>query len=179
MITQYIEPDFQIMILGCGNSNMTEDMYNDGYTKLTNVDFSNTVIKQQTEKYKEKIPSLAFKSMDAKALSYGNASFDAIIDKACFDAILCGKDAKENSETFLNEIHRVLNANGVYVCVTFGHPESRLPHFSKKEYEWTVFTQKVPKPAISKDVVVAAKESDDNDNYHFVYIMRKRPAIKD
>lgn len=117
--------------------------------------------------------------MDAKALQYGSGSFDAIIDKACFDAVLCGKDAKESSETFLNEIHRVLNANGVYVCVTFGHPESRLPYFSKKEFEWTVFTQKVPKPAISKDSVVAAKEADDNNNYHFVYIMRKRPQIKD
>ena len=118
--------------------------------------------------------------MDAKKLDYGDGSFDSIIDKACFDAILCGKDAKKDSETFLNEIHRVLNANGVYVCVTFGNPDSRLAYFTKKDYLWTITTHKVPKPAISKDTFAGStKEADDNDNYHFVYIMRKRPAIKD
>ena len=167
------------MILGCGNSNLSEEMYNDGYQKITNVDFASTVLKQQTEKYKSTIPAMKWTQMDAKALQFGNASFDCIIDKACFDAVLCGKESKENSEKFLFEVHRVLNENGVYICITFGHPENRLPYFSKKEYEWTVFTQKAEKPSISKDPVPAAKEHDDNNNYHFVYIMRKTPVIKD
>ena len=31
IITQYVAPSFQILMLGCGNSRMTEDMFEDGY----------------------------------------------------------------------------------------------------------------------------------------------------
>jgi len=48
-------------MLGCGNSKMSEDMFEDGYQQITNVDISFTVIKQMTEYYKEKIPQMTFK----------------------------------------------------------------------------------------------------------------------
>ena len=60
--------------------------------------------------------------------------FDAVIDKACFDAMLCGENTGPNSEAMLNEIHRVLSPNGVYICITY---------VGKKDYNWIVFTQKV------------------------------------
>ena len=31
MITQYIQPSNQILMLGCGNSKMSEEMFEDGY----------------------------------------------------------------------------------------------------------------------------------------------------
>ena len=31
MITQYIQPNFQILMLGCGNSKFSEEMFEDGY----------------------------------------------------------------------------------------------------------------------------------------------------
>ncbi len=61
MITQHIKPEFQILMLGCGNSKMSEDMFEDGYSNITNVDISFTVIKQMQEYYKEKIPQMNFK----------------------------------------------------------------------------------------------------------------------
>ena len=61
MITQYIKPEFTILMLGCGNSKMSEDMFEDGYQNITNVDISFTVIKQMQEYYKEKIPQMNFK----------------------------------------------------------------------------------------------------------------------
>ena len=75
----------------------------------------------------------------------------------------------------LNEIHRILSPNGVYICITYGVPENRLGYFNKKDYDWTVFTQKVAKPTISTSTVISAGEKDDNKNFHFVYIMRKTP----
>lgn len=154
IITQYIQPSFQILVLGCGNSKLSEDMFEDGYQHINNVDISFTVIKQMQEYYKEKIPQLAFKQMDARSLQYQDGTFDAIIDKACFDAILCGDNSGPNSEATLNEIHRVLSPNGVYICITYGVPENRLQYFTKKDYEWSVFTQKVAKPTISTSTVI-------------------------
>ena len=113
--------------------------------------------------------------MDARSLQYEDGSFDAVIDKACFDSILCGDGCGPNSEAYLNEIHRVLSPNGVYICITYGVPDNRLGHFNKKEYDWTVFTQKAAKPTISTSTVISAAEKDDNKNFHFVYIMRKAP----
>ena len=116
---------------------------------------------------------MTFKQMDARSLQFQDGSMDAVIDKACFDAILCGDNSGPNGDAFLNEVHRVLSPNGVYISVTYGVPENRLPYFSKKDFDWTVFTQKVAKPTISTSVVVAEGEKDDNKNFHFIYIMRK------
>ena len=46
--------------------------------------------------------------MDVKSLQYEDNSLDIVIDKACFDSILCGENAVEGAETMLREISRVL-----------------------------------------------------------------------
>ena len=43
-ITQHIAPDSDILILGCGNSKLGAEMYEDGFTRIKNVDWSPTVI---------------------------------------------------------------------------------------------------------------------------------------
>lgn len=43
-----------ILIVGCGNSPLSEELYDLGYHKITNIDFSDVVIKQMTEKNKIK-----------------------------------------------------------------------------------------------------------------------------
>ncbi|KAJ1306670.1 hypothetical protein OPQ81_007665 [Rhizoctonia solani] len=36
--------DVRILMLGCGNSTLSEDMYQDGYRNIVNIDFSSVVI---------------------------------------------------------------------------------------------------------------------------------------
>ena len=124
--------------------------------------------------YKEKIEQLKFKQADVKKLDqeFQQGTFDAVIDKACFDAILCGDNSGPNSEAMLDQIYKVLSPNGVYICVTYGVPDSRLVYFNKKD--WTVTTQKVAKQTISTSNVISAGEKDDLKNFHFIYIMRKQ-----
>lgn len=45
-----LKPDMNVLNVGCGNSNMSLDMYDDGYQSITNCDFSAEVIAQM--KYK-------------------------------------------------------------------------------------------------------------------------------
>ncbi len=71
-----------------------------------------------------------------------------IIDKACFDAVLCGDNTGPNSEAFLNEVHRVLNPNGIYINISYGIPEQRVSYWTKKEHDWKYHTHKVAKPYI-------------------------------
>lgn len=107
-------------------------------------------------------------------MSFEDGTFDAVIDKGTFDSILCGDGSGPNAEQALNEIHRVLSPNGVYICVSYGVKESRMSYFHRKEYDWTVLHHMVAKPTISTSQVVSA-ESKDEKNFHWVYVMKKTP----
>lgn len=47
-IPQYIRKDDNILMVGAGNSRLTEDMFDDGYTTITNIDISKVVVDQMT-----------------------------------------------------------------------------------------------------------------------------------
>jgi ubiquinone/menaquinone biosynthesis C-methylase UbiE len=151
-------------------------MFDEGYQHITNVDISFTVIKQMQDIYREKYPTLTYKQMDVRQMnpSIADETFDAVIDKGTFDSILCGDGSGPNAEQMLNEIHRVLSPNGVYICISYGVKETRMPYFHKKEYDWTVLHHMVAKPTISTSTVVSA-ESKDEKNFHWVYVMKKQP----
>lgn len=38
--------DIRILVLGCGNAEFSEDIYDDGYKNIVNVDISSVVIRQ-------------------------------------------------------------------------------------------------------------------------------------
>ena len=149
-------------------------MFDEGYQHITNVDISFTVIKQMQDLYREKYPTLTYKQMDVRQMSFEDGMFDAVIDKGTFDSILCGDGSGPNAEQMLNEIHRVLSPNGVYICISYGVKETRMAYFHKKEYDWTVLHHMVAKPTISTSTVVSA-ESKDEKNFHWVYVMKKQP----
>ena len=56
IIRRYASEEEAILNLGCGNSRMTEDMVEDGYERITSVDFSRICIDQMQEKYAGVLP---------------------------------------------------------------------------------------------------------------------------
>ena len=153
-------------------------MYEDGYQHITNIDISFTVVKQMQELYKEKIPNLPFKQMDARSLQYEDGTFDAVVDKGTFDSILCGDGSGPNAEQMLNEIYRVLSPNGVYICISYGLPDQRLGYLKKQEFDWHVSTHKIAKPTISTSAIVSTEDKNEK-NFHYLYIARKQVGSKD
>ena len=51
-------------MVGCGNSRLSEDMYDVGYHNITNIDISDTVIRQMTERNAKKREEMTFEKMD-------------------------------------------------------------------------------------------------------------------
>lgn len=49
-------------------SGVSEEMFDDGFQNITNIDISFTVIKQMQELYKEKYPTLQYKQGDVRQL---------------------------------------------------------------------------------------------------------------
>ena len=58
-ISQYVRKDDNILMVGCGNSRLSEDMFDDGFTTLTNIDVSRVVIDQMAARYRYTVYSVA------------------------------------------------------------------------------------------------------------------------
>jgi len=53
IITDYCKMDSRILNIGCGNSNLSFDMYKHGYKNIVNMDWSDVAIRYMKEKYKD------------------------------------------------------------------------------------------------------------------------------
>lgn len=76
--------------------------------------------------------------MDALELDFPDASFDAVIDKALMDAVLCGENSTANVAKMLSNVSRALKTGGVYFVVSHGIPENRLTYLENEAYSWRV-----------------------------------------
>lgn len=52
IITTHVDKGHRILNVGSGNSRLSEEMFEEGYTQITNIDISNVCIKAMKDKYK-------------------------------------------------------------------------------------------------------------------------------
>ncbi|XP_037469645.1 EEF1A lysine methyltransferase 4-like isoform X3 [Triticum dicoccoides] len=105
----------QVLMLGCGNSLLSEDMVKDGYQNIVNIDISSVVIEQMKEKHTD-IAQLTYMQLDVRDMSFfGDGSFDCIIDKGTLDAMMCGDDAPHGAYKMLAEVARLMRPGGIYI----------------------------------------------------------------
>jgi SAM-dependent methyltransferase len=117
--------DSKVMIAGCGTSFFMEDMVADGYTDLLGVDISRVaieIVKTRCKDTKE-IKFLQGTMLDTDQPEH---TFYAVIDKACFDSIICAGVGTMSIRQYLFEIDRLLTPDGVFIVVSHGNPEQRL-----------------------------------------------------
>ena len=158
----------RILIIGCGNSRLSEELYNDGYKQITNIDFSEVCINQMQERYSD-YDGMKYYCMNICNLSFDNAAFDVVIDKGTLDSVLCGDGATEGIHKALKEVSRIMNYNGVFVCISYGVPEYRLPYFENSDERWSIEIQKIRKPMIDEPTNIQ-NQDDLEEQYHHVYI---------
>lgn len=88
IITTHIDKANRVLNVGAGNSRLSEEMFEEGYSNITNIDISNVCVKAMKEKYKEKGDNFKYLLMDVKAMDFPETSFDAVVDKATLDSVL-------------------------------------------------------------------------------------------
>ena len=128
-----------ILHVGIGNSEFSEKMYDDGYKKQYNIDYSRNVIHYMKQRNKRLRSSMIFETMNVLDLDYEDNQFDVIFDKAVFDCVLCGIDADTKANIFMNEIYRVLKPKGYFFLVSNSNPESRLKYLQKSNLKYDIF----------------------------------------
>lgn len=138
----------RVLILGCGNSSFGQDMINDGWTgDIVNVDYSSVVIDQMIKKHdtidegEEKQATMRYVCADiTHGLPFDDGSFDLIICKGTFDAILCSNGSVSSIKRLVAECDRVLaHGHGCLIVVTHGNPDNRvvfLEHENDPTYYW-------------------------------------------
>ena len=109
LIQKHVRWSDRILMLGCGNSRLSEDMYNDGYRNILNIDFSPVVIENMKRKC-QGLVDMQWIVMDITKMAFAPSSFDVVIEKATLDALLVGeKDPWKPSEEARNTMDCVLS----------------------------------------------------------------------
>jgi len=80
-----------ILMVGCGNSTFSADLYDAGYEHITNLDYSGVVIHRMRCLHSTARPSMTWLEGDMTKLSASfppGFTFDVVIDKAALDALM-------------------------------------------------------------------------------------------
>jgi len=152
----------RILMLGCGNSKLSEEMWDDGYNNIVNIDYSSVVIEQMRQRHKPVRPEMEWHEMDVRSLSFNADTFDVALDKGTMDAMMTSKgDVWDLPEAVVNdctkevdEALRVLSRTGIFIYLTFGQP-----HFRRRF---------LTKPGTTLEI----RELGDMFHY-YLYILRK------
>ncbi|CAJ0584787.1 unnamed protein product, partial [Mesorhabditis spiculigera] len=117
---KYIRPSDQILQIGCGNSALASQLYDNGYQHIHSIDTDSRVIRDQ--KLRNRVRTgLVFEEGDATALKHADESFNVVVDKGTLDALLPPDPSDVNKSVvshMFSEVARVLAANGRYIIIT-------------------------------------------------------------
>ncbi|XP_006887490.1 PREDICTED: methyltransferase-like protein 13 isoform X2 [Elephantulus edwardii] len=110
VLHKYIKPREKVLVIGCGNSELSEQLYDVGYQDIVNIDISEVVIKQMKEHNASKRPRMSFLKMDMMQMEFPDASFQVVLDKGTLDAVLTDEEEKtlQQVDRMLAEVGRVL-----------------------------------------------------------------------
>ncbi|KAF9480549.1 S-adenosyl-L-methionine-dependent methyltransferase [Pholiota conissans] len=156
----------KILMLGCGNSKLSEDMWEDGYQDIVNTDYSGVLVEQMKEKHSETRPELKWHEMDVRDLKFEAETFDVAIDKGTMDAMMTAKgdvwdppqQVIDDCTKEVEETLRVLGKGGVFIYLTFGQPHFRRRYLQKE------------------GTTLEIKQLGEAFHY-YLYILRKNPQV--
>ncbi|ORY83641.1 S-adenosyl-L-methionine-dependent methyltransferase, partial [Protomyces lactucae-debilis] len=130
VLTPHLTATSKILVLGCGTSTLSEELWRSGYKHVTSVDFSPRCIELMQQRHADK-PEMLWDVGDVRSLeAYPDAFFDVVIDKGVMDAMLDGcslwdppEDVKANCFQEIEASARVLRQGGKFIMISFrpGH----------------------------------------------------------
>ncbi|CAK9030248.1 eEF1A lysine and N-terminal methyltransferase (eEF1A-KNMT) (Methyltransferase-like protein 13) [Includes: eEF1A lysine methyltransferase [Durusdinium trenchii] len=116
-------PGPRILDLGCGDADFMSEAYDDGYQDITGVDIVEEVLETMRQKNATQRPNMKYVLADACDLTstLEAKDFDVVFDKSTLDALKCR--GPEATGRMSSEVHRILQDDGVYLCVSLNPPE--------------------------------------------------------
>ena len=104
----------QLLVPGCGNSRLSEHLYDAGHTAITNIDFSKVVISDMLRRNVRDRPLMRWRIMDMTAMQFEDESFGAVIDIGGLDALMEPELGPKLENQYLSEVYTFL-----YVVISY------------------------------------------------------------
>mmetsp|Transcript_19019 Transcript_19019/g.35675 ORF Transcript_19019/g.35675 Transcript_19019/m.35675 type:complete len:257 (+) Transcript_19019:62-832(+) len=197
-VSQWLTPESNVLVLGCGTSLIAEQMLGEGFaSKITCVDQCEELVDVLREKYKDK-EALEFKQEDAGRLPKElQGKFDLVLDKAVLDTVLCGRQGWAAGESIVKSAMAALKNEGRYVCVSHAHPAQRLPLLSScdsQDVKFEVSCHPVQRPLDpppdpkakgakaakgAPDLSSLQASADQKDNMYQVYCCQRKGVAQE
>uniref|UniRef100_H2YI45 eEF1A lysine and N-terminal methyltransferase n=1 Tax=Ciona savignyi TaxID=51511 RepID=H2YI45_CIOSA len=117
ILHRYMKEKDDILVIGCGNSDLSSQIYSAGFKKLTNIDISKTVIKQMTNRHADK-QEMKWMEMDVTKMGFDDGHYSVVLDKGTLDAMMSDDSCDVTIDSMFAEIDRVLRTGGRYICIT-------------------------------------------------------------
>jgi SAM-dependent methyltransferase len=108
---EFVKKDASILDVGCGYGRVLHELDENGYTKLTGIDFSEKMIQRGKQLY----PDLNLMPGVGEALPFPEASFDAVI----LFAVITGNYRSEDQIRLIQNIGEVLKPGGIIIVNDF------------------------------------------------------------
>ncbi|KAF4352702.1 hypothetical protein G4B88_009776 [Cannabis sativa] len=190
-VRNYFPTSSRVLMVGCGNAVMSEDMVKDGYEDIMNIDISSVAIEMMKRKHVN-TPQLKYMQMDVRDMSvFPDESFDGVLDKGLNILITfgfihriaiiftnffvsCGTDAPVSTSQMLGEVSRLLKPGGIYML--YDRLLNRLlsrPGFKKRDGDSSTIRPSLePIPTTENGLLPTDFVLEDPDS-HFIYICKK------
>lgn len=134
--------DATILVVGCGNSPFSSELFARGYRKLVNVDNCESIITAQRARY----PMLDWRVADVQNLDGFDAeSVDVVLDKGLLDNLYCYVDASDAVQRFVAEASRVLKPAGRLVALSCHDADATTKALGASD-AWTLGVRELPNP---------------------------------
>ena len=153
VMTQYVQDlsKAKLLTVGCGISKLPEDLYNDGFRNIVNIDISEDCVTKMRSHFNEKMPkTFLFLKMDATDMDFTDGVFTHVLDKGLLDSIMSGYRSTENVRKYLSEVFRVLDKNGKYFCLSYRPPDDRMQFI--QSFGWEVSVHKIYRPVYQTEL---------------------------
>ncbi|XP_059306195.1 uncharacterized protein LOC132057556 isoform X1 [Lycium ferocissimum] len=156
--------ELQILVPGCGNSKLSEYVYDEGFCNITNVDFSKVVISDMLRRNIRDRPVMKWRVMDMTNMQFANESFGVILDKGGLDALMEPELGSKLGTQYLSEVKRLLKVGGRFICLTLAESHVLGLLFPKFRYGWKMEIHPIAmkpsdKSSLQTFMVVAEKDN--------------------
>ncbi|KAF8697143.1 hypothetical protein HU200_036137 [Digitaria exilis] len=140
----------EILVPACGSSALSERLYDAGFRRITNVDFSRVVVADMLRRHARARPEMRWRIMDITNMQFADGSFDVILDKGGLDALMEPGAGTKLGTKYLNEAKRVLKSGGKFVCLTLAESHVLALLLSEFRFGWDMNIQAIASESSKK-----------------------------